>query len=177
MDKMVGTTILCVRRENKVVMGGDGQVTFGDRVIKANAKKIRRFYNNHILAGFAGVVADAIALFERFERKIEEYAGNIQRASVELAKEWRLDKALRKLEAMLLVADKNKVFLLSGNGDIIEPDEDVIAIGSGSGYAYASAYSLLKWTKLSAKEIVKEALNIAGNICIYTNHSIVIEEI
>jgi ATP-dependent HslUV protease, peptidase subunit HslV len=171
------TTVLCVRRDGKVVMAGDGQVTLGSEVLKSSAKKLRRIYNGKILAGFAGATADAFALFARFEAKLEQHNGNLARSSVELAKEWRTDRMLRHLEALLLVADAGNTYLLSGNGDVIEPDEAVAAIGSGGAYAKAAATALLENTKLSAREIAEKAMTIAGKICIYTNESFIYEEL
>jgi ATP-dependent HslUV protease subunit HslV len=171
------TTIICVRRSRKVAMAGDGQVTFGDTVLKQRANKIRRLYNNEILAGFAGATSDAFALFARFEGKLEEYRGNLSRAAIELAKDWRLDRALRRLEALLIVADKGNSFLISGNGDVVEPDDGVIAIGSGGAYALAAARALMAHTKLPAAEIAGIAMNISADICIFTNHTITIEEL
>jgi ATP-dependent HslUV protease, peptidase subunit HslV len=171
------TTVVSIRRDGKVAMAGDGQVTLGEVVVKQGAKKIRHLYNGQILAGFAGSTADAFALFSRFESKLEEFRGNLARSAVELAKEWRTDRALRHLQALLIVADKENSFLLSGNGDLIEPDDGVAAIGSGGPFALAAARSLLKHTNLSAREIATEAMTIAANICIYTNHSIVVEEL
>lgn len=160
-----------------MALASDGQVTFGETVIKQSAKKIRRLFNGQILAGFAGSTADAFALFSRFETKLEEYHGNLPRAAVELAKDWRIDRALRHLQALLLVADKEKIFLLSGNGDLIEPDDGIAAIGSGGPFALAAARALLKHTDLTARQIAEEAMNIAGNICVFTNLAIVIEEL
>jgi len=171
------TTVICVRRDDKVVMAGDGQVTLGHEVIKAGAKKVRRLYNDKILAGFAGSTADALALFSRFETKLEQFNGNMSRSVVELAKEWRTDRALRHLEALLLVADTESTFLVSGNGDVIEPDEGVVAIGSGGPFATAAGTALLRHTKLSARRIAEEAMTIAGKICIYTNDKITFEEL
>jgi len=171
------TTIICVRKKNKVAIAGDGQVTLGDTVIKHGAKKIRRLYNEKILAGFAGSSADSFALFARFEAKLEQYHGNLSRAAVELAKDWRTDRALRHLEAVMIVADDKNTFLISGNGDLIEPDDGIVGIGSGGAYALAAARALSKYTDLSAKEIAQEAMQIAGKICIYTNESISIEEL
>ena len=171
------TTILCVRREGKVVMAGDGQVTLGSEVLKGSAKKLRRLYNGKIVAGFAGATADAFALFARFEAKLEQYNGNLARSAVELAKDWRTDRMLRHLEALLLVADAGNTFLLSGNGDVIEPDEAIAAIGSGGAYAKSAATALLENTTLSAREIVAKSMAIAGKICIYTNDSVVFEEL
>jgi ATP-dependent HslUV protease, peptidase subunit HslV len=171
------TTILAVRRDNHVAVAGDGQVTFDKTIMKSGARKVRRLYNDKIIAGFAGSTADAFTLFSRFEAKLEQYHGQLQRAAVELGKEWRTDKYLRHLEALLIVADENASLLLSGGGDVIEPDDGVVAIGSGGPYATAAARALLRHTNLSAKEIVKEAMKIASEICIYTNSDLVIEEL
>ena len=171
------TTVLCVRRDDKVVMAGDGQVTLGESVIKHGAKKIRRLYQDKILAGFAGSTADAFTLFSRFEAKLEQYHGNLGRAAVELAKDWRTDKFLRHLEALLLVTDKETTFLLSGQGDVIEPDTGIAAIGSGGPFAQAAAQALADHTKLSPREIAEEAMKIAGQMCIYTNDKVTIEEL
>jgi ATP-dependent HslUV protease, peptidase subunit HslV len=171
------TTVLCVRRADKVVMAGDGQVTLGESVIKHGAKKIRRLYQDKILAGFAGSTADAFTLFSRFEAKLEQYHGNLGRSAVELAKDWRTDKFLRHLEALLLVSDKEATFLLSGQGDVIEPDTGIAAIGSGGPFAQAAAQALADHTKLSAREIAEEAMKIASRMCIYTNDRITIEEL
>jgi len=171
------TTVLCVRRDGNVVMAGDGQVTLGEAVIKHTAKKIRRLYQDKILAGFAGSTADAFSLFSRFESKLEQYHGNIGRAAVELAKDWRTDKYLRHLEALLLVSDKEQTFLLSGQGDVIEPDGGIAAIGSGGPYAQAAAQSLAEHTQMSARQIAEEAMKIAGRMCIYTNDKVTIEEL
>jgi len=171
------TTIISVRRDGKLAVAGDGQVTLGEVVVKQGAKKIRHLYNGQILAGFAGSTADAFALFSRFESKLEEFRGNLARSAVELAKEWRTDRALRHLQALLIVADKEKSFLLSGNGDLIEPDDGIAAIGSGGPFALAAARALLKHSSLSAREIATEAMTIAADICIYTNHSIAVEEL
>jgi len=171
------TTVLSVRRDGKVVMAGDGQVTLGEGVVKHSARKIRRLYQDKILAGFAGSTADAFALFSRFESKLEQYHGNLGRAAVELAKEWRTDKMLRQLEAMLLVSDVNQTFLLSGHGDVIEPDEAVAAVGSGGPYAMAAAEALIQHTNLPARKIAEEAMRIAGRMCIYTNEKVTIEEL
>ena len=176
-QKIRSTTVLCVRRDNKVVMAGDGQVTLGHEVLKGSARKLRRIYNDKILAGFAGSTADAFALFSRFESKLEQFNGNLSRSVVELAKEWRTDRVLRHLEALLLVADKQQTYLVSGNGDVIEPDEDVAGIGSGGPFAVAAATALLRNTKLSARRIVEEAMAIAGKICIYTNENVTYEEL
>ena len=171
------TTVLCVRRDGKVVMAGDGQVTLGSEVIKASAKKLRRLYNDKVLAGFAGSTAYAFALFARFESKLEQFNGNLPRAVVELAKDWRTDRALRHLEALLLVADKGNMFVVSGNGDVIEPDEGVTAIGSGGPFALAAATALLRNTKLGAKQIAVQAMDISARICIYTNDNVTFEEL
>jgi len=171
------TTVLCVRRNGNVVMAGDGQVTLGEAIIKHSAKKIRRLYQDKILAGFAGSTADAFSLFSRFESKLEQYHGNLGRAAVELAKDWRTDKFLRHLEALLLVSDKEQTFLLSGQGDVIEPDGGIAAIGSGGPYAQAAAQSLADHTQLSARQIAEEAMKIAGKMCIYTNDKVTIEEL
>ncbi|HLW52066.1 MAG TPA: ATP-dependent protease subunit HslV [Candidatus Angelobacter sp.] len=175
--KIRSTTVLCVRRKGQVVMAADGQVTLGEGVIKHTAKKIRRLYNDKILAGFAGSTADAFSLFGRFEGKLEQYHGNLGRAAVELAKEWRTDKALRHLEALLLVSDASLTFLISGAGDVIEPDEGVAAIGSGGPYALAAARALVENTDLPARKIAEEAMKIAGKTCIYTNDIFTIEEL
>jgi ATP-dependent HslUV protease, peptidase subunit HslV len=171
------TTVLSVRRDGKVVMAGDGQVTMGDSIVKHSARKIRRLYQEKVVAGFAGSTADAFSLFSRFEAKLEQYHGNLGRACVELAKEWRTDKALRHLEALLLVCDKEQTFLISGAGDVIEPDEGVAAIGSGGPYALSAARALLKHSSLSAREIAEESMQIAGRTCIYTNDQITFEEL
>ncbi|MDA8214232.1 MAG: ATP-dependent protease subunit HslV [Nitrospiraceae bacterium] len=172
-----GTTILCVRRNGKVAIASDGQVTMGNTVLKHNAKKIRKMYNDKILAGFAGATADAFTLFERFESKLEAYRGNITRAAVELAKDWRTDKILRRLEALLIVADNEHTLILSGTGDVIEPEYGVSAIGSGGPYAQAAARALYENSDLSAVDITKRAMDIAADICIYTNKNIVLEEL
>jgi len=171
------TTVLAVRRDGSVVLAGDGQVTLGESVIKHSAKKIRRLYNDKILAGFAGSTADAFTLFSRFESKLEQYHGNISRAAVELAKDWRTDKYLRHLEALLLVCDKEQTFLLSGQGDVIEPDTGIAAIGSGGPFAQAAAQALMTHTQLTARQIAEEAMKIAGKMCIYTNDAVAIEEL
>ena len=176
-EKIRSTTVICVRRDNKVVMAGDGQVTLGQEVIKASAKKLRRLYNDKILAGFAGSTADAFTLFSRFEGKLEQYHGNLGRAAVELGRDWRTDKFLRNLEALLLVSDKDQTFLLSGQGDVIEPDSGIAAIGSGGPYAQAAAQALSEHTQLSARQIAEEAMKIAGKMCIYTNDKVTIEEL
>ena len=172
-----GTTVLCVRKDNKVVLAADGQVTLGEGVIKHNAKKTRRLYNDKIIAGFAGSTADALSLFARFENKLQEYHGNLARGAVELAKEWRTDRALRHLDALLIVADAKGTFLISGNGDVIEPDDGICAIGSGGPYAIAAARALAKHTKMGAKDIAQEAMRIASDICIFTNANFSIEEL
>jgi ATP-dependent HslUV protease subunit HslV len=171
------TTVLCVRRDGKVVMAGDGQVTFGQEVFKSSARKLRRLYNDRILAGFAGSTADAFALFSRFESKLEQHGGNLARSVVELAKEWRTDRVLRHLEALLLVADVQNTYIVSGSGDVIEPDEHVAAIGSGGGFAKAAAVALMENTSLSARAIAEKAMAIAGRICIYTNEIVTYEEL
>ena len=171
------TTVICVRRNGEVVMASDGQVTMGDHVLKHTARKIRRLYQDKILAGFAGSTADAFSLFARFETKLEQYAGNLNRAAVELAKDWRTDKMLRNLEALLVVADTQQTFLISGSGDVIDPDDQIAAIGSGGSYATAAARALLENTNLGAREIVEKAMKIAGEICIYTNDHITVEEL
>src|SRR5262252_9073869 len=171
------TTIICVRKNGRVAIASDGQVTLGDTVVKHGAKKIRRLYNEKILAGFAGSSADSFALFNRFEAKLEQFHGNLSRAAVELAKDWRTDRALRHLEAVMIVADEKATFLISGTGDLIEPDDGIVAIGSGGAYALAAARAMNKYTELSAKEIVQEAMAIASRICIYTNENISIEEL
>jgi ATP-dependent HslUV protease, peptidase subunit HslV len=169
------TTVLAVRHNNETVMASDGQVTFGDTVFKQSARKIRRLYNDRILAGFAGSAADSFALFSRFEAKLEQYRGNLERSAVELAKDWRTDRSLRRLEAMLVVMDARITYLLSGNGDLIEPDDGIIAIGSGGAYAMAAAKALARHTGLSARQIAEESMLIAANICIYSNDKITIE--
>lgn len=171
------TTILCVRRQNAVALCADGQVTYGTTTLKHNAKKIRTMYSGKVLAGFAGSTADAFTLFEKFEGKLEAFKGNLRRAAVELAKDWRTDKFLRRLEAMLIVADAQFTFIISGSGDVIEPEKNVAAIGSGGPYAYAAAVALYENTSLSARDIALKAMEIAGDICIYTNKNITIEEI
>jgi ATP-dependent HslUV protease subunit HslV len=176
-DKIRSTTVLAIRRDGHVVIGGDGQVTMGNTVVKATARKIRRLGDGKILAGFAGSAADGITLFEKFEARLKEYNGNLARAAVELAKDWRTDRVLRRLEALLLVADREKTLLLSGTGDVIEPDVDAAAVGSGGAYALAAARALLGATKLSAREIAERSLAIAGEICIYTNGVLVFEEL
>jgi len=175
--KIRSTTVICVRRDDKVVMAGDGQVTLGQEVLKASAKKLRRLYNDKVLAGFAGSTADAFALFSRFESKLEQFNGNLPRAVVELAKEWRTDRVLRHLEALLLVADAKNMYLVSGNGDVIEPDEGIAGIGSGGPFAVSAATALMRNTKLSARRIAEEAMAISAKICIYTNENVTYEEL
>lgn len=175
MEQYHGTTILSVRRGNSVALGGDGQVTLGNIVVKATARKVRRLYNEQILAGFAGGTADAFTLFERFEAKLEQYQGNLLRAAVELAKDWRTDRALRRLEAMLSVADSEHSLIITGNGDVLEPEYGIVAIGSGGAYAQSAARALLENTELAPAEIVKKSLEIAGDLCIYTNQNHTIE--
>lgn len=175
MEQFRGTTILSVRRKGVVVVGGDGQVTMGPTVMKANARKVRRLYNGKVIAGFAGGTADAFTLFERFEAKLETHQGNLQRAAVELAKDWRMDRILRRLEALLAVADAKTSLIITGNGDVIEPEDNLIAIGSGGPYAHSAARALLDNTELSAKEIVEKSLRIAASVCIYTNDNLTIE--
>ncbi|MCX8042391.1 MAG: ATP-dependent protease subunit HslV [Thermodesulfobacteriaceae bacterium] len=172
-----GTTVLAVKRDGKVAMAGDGQVTFGNTVLKQKARKVRKLYRGQVLAGFAGATADALTLFEKLEKKLEAYSGQLLRAAVELAKDWRTDKILRRLEAFLIACDKEHLLLISGAGDVVEPDEEVIAIGSGGPIALAAAKALLRYTNLSAKEIAEISLKIAGEICIYTNLEITIEEL
>ena len=174
---MEATTILCVRHKGRVAIGGDGQVTMNSTVMKHTAKKVRKLYKDKCLSGFAGATADAFTLFERFEKKLEQYNGNITRASVELAKDWRMDRALRQLQAFMIVADTDHTLILSGTGDVVEPDDGVAAIGSGGPYAQAAAKALIKYTDLAASDIVKESMLIASEICIYTNDRIVIEEL
>jgi ATP-dependent HslUV protease subunit HslV len=177
MPRIRSTTILCVRREGKVVMAGDGQVTLGQEVLKSSAKKLRRLYKDRVLAGFAGSTADAFSLFSRFESKLEQHNGNLPRSVVELAKEWRTDKVLRHLDALLLVADTNFTFILSGVGDVIEPDNEVASIGSGGPFAKSAATALIENTNMSARDIVEKSMHIAGKICIYTNENIIVEEL
>jgi len=175
--KIRSTTVLLVRRNGRVALAGDGQVTVGETVMKASARKVRRLYNDKILAGFAGATGDAFSLLTRFEAKLEQYHGNLERAAIELSKEWRTDKILRHLEALLVVADEKTSFLLSGNGDVISPDDGVLAIGSGGSYALAAARALVKNTEMSAREIAVEAMRIAGEICIYSNANVAVEEL
>lgn len=177
MEKYRGTTICSVRHGNQVVMGGDGQVTLGNTIMKSNARKVRRLYKDRVIAGFAGTTADAFTLFERFEGKLERHSGNLVRAAVELAKDWRTDRMLRRLEALLAIADEENSLLISGNGDVIEPESGLIAIGSGGPFAQAAAMALLKDTELDAETIVRRSLGIAADICIYTNSNIVIEKL
>ena len=174
---MRGTTILAVRRNNKFAMGGDGQVSIGNTIMKHSANKVRRMYHDKVIGGFAGATADAFALFARFEEKLEKFQGNLARSAVELAKDWRTDKLLRRLEAMLIVADKDQSFLISGNGDVIEPDDGIIAIGSGGMFAQSAAKALINHSNLNAREIVEEAMDIAQSVCVYTNSNLTIEEL
>lgn len=171
------TTVLGVIKDGTAVLGADGQVTFGNTVMKGNAKKVRKLYNGEVLAGFAGATADAFTLLQKFEEKLESHRGNLQRASIELAKDWRMDRYLRKLEAMLIVMNKNSIFLISGTGDVVEPEEKIIAIGSGGNYAYSAATALMEHSELNACQIVEEGLKVAAKICIYTNSQFVIEEL
>src|SRR5574344_783085 len=175
--KIRSTTVIAVRRNGKVAMAGDGQVTLGETVCKVNARKVRKIYDGKILTGFAGSVADAFTLLDKFETKIKEYNGDLTRSAVELAKMWRTDRSLQKLEAMLIVADESKILLISGDGNVIEPENDVLAIGSGGNYAYSAALAYLESSNLSAKEIAEKSLRIAGKICIYTNDNVMVEEI
>lgn len=177
MDQYRGTTVLSVRRNGKVVIGGDGQVTMGNTIMKSNARKIRRLFDNKVIAGFAGGTADAFTLFELFEKKLEMHHGQLTRAAVELAKDWRMDRMLRRLEALLAVADKDASLIISGNGDVIEPENNLIAIGSGGPFAQSAARALLDNTKFNARDIVEKSLKIAGDVCIYTNHNLTIEEL
>ena len=177
MEKMRGTTILSVRHKGKVVMAGDGQVTLGHTIVKHTARKVRKIYNDRVLAGFAGATADAFTLFGKFEEKLEQYNGNLVRAAVELAKDWRTDRLLRRLEALLVVADAEHSLVISGNGDVIEPDDGVTAIGSGGPYAHAAAKALTQFSNLDARTIAEEAMKIAASICIYTNDRIILEEL
>jgi ATP-dependent HslUV protease subunit HslV len=176
-QRIRSTTILCVRRNGKVVISGDGQVTQGSEVLKSGAKKLRRLYNSKIVAGFAGSTADAFSLFARFEAKLEQHNGQLQRSAVELAKDWRTDKMLRHLEALLIVADEKNTYILSGNGDVIEPDDHIAAIGSGGAYALSAARALLENTELGAREIVERSMKIAGDICVFTNQNVSLEEL
>ena len=177
MQQILGTTILSVRRKGKVVIGGDGQVSMGNTVMKGNARKVRRLYKGQVLAGFAGATADAFTLFERFEGKLEKHSGHLTRAAVELAKDWRTDRMLRRLEALLLVADAEASLILTGTGDVVEPEDSLMAIGSGGSYAQAAARAMLDTTELAARDIVQKGLSIAADICVFTNHNLVIEEL
>lgn len=177
MEQYRGTTILSVRRNGKVVIGGDGQVSLGNTIMKGNARKVRRLYKDQVIAGFAGGTADAFTLFERFEAKLEAHGGQLVRAAVELAKDWRTDRALRRLEALLAVANKDASLIVTGNGDVIQPENDLIAIGSGGAFAQAAARAMLENTELNARDIVERSLTIAGDICVYTNHNFTIEEL
>jgi ATP-dependent HslUV protease subunit HslV len=177
LEQYRGTTILAVRRNDQVVIGGDGQVSLGNTIMKGNARKVRRLYHDRVIAGFAGGTADAFTLFERFEAKLEKHQGHLTRAAVEMAKDWRTDRVLRKLEALLLVADDTATLMITGNGDVIEPENNLIAIGSGGSFAQAAATALYENTELSAREIVEKGLNIAASICIYTNNNLTIEEL
>ena len=177
MEQFRGTTILAVRRNGAVAVGGDGQVTLGNTIMKGNARKVRRLFHDRVIAGFAGGTADAFTLFERFEGQLEKHRGNLTRAAVEMAKDWRSDRVLRRLEALLVVADKDAILMISGNGDVVEPERELIAIGSGGPFAQAAATALVENTDLSAREIVEKALNNAGDICIYTNRNLTIEEL
>lgn len=172
-----GTTVLAVRRDGRLAMAGDGQVTMGNIIVKASARKVRRLYNGNVLAGFAGSTADAFTLFEKFENNLEKYRGNLARAAVELAKEWRTDRALRRLESLLIVADRESEYLVSGSGDVVEPDSGIVAIGSGGAYALAAAKALMEHSSLSAVDIATISLKIAASICIYTNENIIVEEL
>lgn len=176
-EQIRSTTVIAVRKDGKIAMAGDGQVTMGNTVMKGNARKVRRVYDGKVLTGFAGATADAFNLFDKFEMKLKEFSGDLTRSAVELAKLWRTDKALRNLEALLLVADPSKILLISGTGDVVEPENDVLAIGSGGNYAYAAALAYLESSDLNAREIAERSLKIAGNICIYTNHHITVEEL
>lgn len=177
LDQYRGTTILSVRHNGKVCLGGDGQVSMGNTVMKGNARKVRRLYNNKVISGFAGGTADAFTLFERFEGKLEMHQGNLMRAAVDLAKDWRTDKMLRRLEALLAVADEKSSLIITGNGDVIEPEESLIAIGSGGPFAQSAARALMHNTEMSARDIVEKSLHIAADICVYTNHNLTIEEL
>ena len=177
MDGMTGTTVLCVRRGTNVVLAGDGQVTMNNVILKANARKVRKIYEDKVLAGFAGSTSDAFTLFERFEAKLREYRGNLTRAAVEMGKDWRTDRVLRRLEALMIVADTGKTFLLSGSGDVVEPDDDICGIGSGGQYAVAAAKALIRYTDFPAREIAEKAMEIASDICIYTNKKLILEEL
>jgi ATP-dependent HslUV protease subunit HslV len=176
-SQIKSTTVIGLIKDGKAAMGSDGQVTMSNTVLKHNTKKVRKIYNNKVIAGFAGSTADAFTLFEKFESKLEQYKGNLQRAAVELAKEWRQDRYLRRLEALLAIMDNKSAFIISGNGDVIEPDDGIVAIGSGGSYATAAARMLVKYSNLNTAEIVRESLNVAADICIYTNNNITIEEL
>ena len=176
-EKIRSTTVIAVKKDGKVAMAGDGQVTMGNTVVKGNARKVRRIFDGKVLTGFAGATADAFTLFDKFESKLKEYNGDLTRSAVELAKQWRTDRAMSKLEALLLVADSEKILLISGGGDVIEPETDILAIGSGGNYAYAAALAYMESSSFSAKEIAEKSLKIAGNICIYTNSNVVVEEL
>jgi len=176
-EKIRSTTVIAVKRNGKVAMAGDGQVTMGNTVMKGNARKVRRIYDGKVLTGFAGATADAFTLFDKFETKLKEFNGDITRSAVELAKQWRTDRSLSKLEALLLVANSDKILLISGSGDVVEPEKDILAIGSGGNYAYAAALAYMDCSDMSAREIAEKSLAIAGSICIYTNHNITVEEL
>jgi ATP-dependent HslUV protease, peptidase subunit HslV len=176
-EKIRSTTVIAVKRNGKVAMAGDGQVTMGNTVMKGNARKVRRIYDDKVLTGFAGATADAFTLFDKFETKLKEFNGDITRSAVELAKQWRTDRSLSKLEALLLVANAEKILLISGSGDVIEPETDILAIGSGGNYAYAAALAYMECSDMSAREIAEKSLAIAANICIYTNHNVTVEEL
>ena len=176
-ERIRSTTVIAVKRDGKVAMAGDGQVTMGNTVMKGNARKVRRIYDGKVLTGFAGATADAFTLFDKFEVKLKEYNGDITRSAVELAKQWRTDRSMSKLEALLLVANKDKILLISGSGDVVEPETDILAIGSGGNYAYAAALAYMETSSLSAREIAEKSLMIAGNICIYTNNNVTVEEL
>ncbi len=177
MLEFKGTTVIALKHNGKSVMGGDGQVTFGDTILKSSARKVRKIFDGKVVAGFAGSTADAFTLFDRFESKLQKYQGNLMRASVELAKDWRTDKILRRLEALLIVMDKDHMFIISGSGDVVEPEEGIAAIGSGGNYALSAAKALVRYSNLDAEEIVKESLRIASEICVYTNEKFVIESL
>ena len=176
-EKIRSTTVIAVKKDGKVAMAGDGQVTMGNTVVKGNARKVRRIFDGKVLTGFAGATADAFTLFDKFESKLKEFNGDLTRSAVELAKQWRTDRTMSKLEALLLVADSEKILLISGGGDVIEPETDILAIGSGGNYAYAAALAYMEASSFSAKEIAEKSLKIAGNICIYTNLNVVVEEL
>lgn len=176
-EKIRSTTVIAVRKDGKVAMGGDGQVTMGNTVMKGNARKVRRIYDGKVLTGFAGATADAFTLFDKFESKLKEFNGDLTRSAVELAKQWRTDRSMSKLEALLLVADASKILLISGSGDVIEPETDILAIGSGGNYAYSAALAYMECSNYSAREIAEKSLAIAGSICIYTNHNVTVEEL